>query len=230
MIHFGPKNCYGCLSSVLMTHLVVIKRAFHQAHRGSLLAENRSKRAKDVIKAVHESSLTSKEQMERSADDENSSLPAWKAQKIATSKKLKGQRWNPPKKLSREEMEGVRLIKTQFPQLNVRQLGQQFKVSPEVVRRILSSKWRPTEEEMDRLHDRWRQRGERIKQMFDLQRQQQQQKPLAIPKRIVINTLGSSSGVVASTRCAKREKKNKKSKSKLHLLQQQSEHDHDHSE
>ncbi|KAH9201652.1 required for respiratory growth protein 9, mitochondrial [Zygosaccharomyces rouxii] len=188
------------------------------------MAENRSKGAKNAIKVVHESSLTSKEQREKSKDDET---PAWKIQKMAISKKLKGQRWNPSKRLSREEMEGLRLIKSQFPHLNASELGQQFKVSPEVVKRILSSKWRPTEDELGKLQDRWKQRGERIKQMFDSH--QIQEKPLVVPKRIVINTLGSSPSVVATTRPSKNAKSNKRTKNKLHLLQQR-EHDHEHSE
>lgn len=213
---------------MLFTCKVVIRRSFCQAHRGSLMAENRSKGAKNAIKAVHESSLTSKEQREKSKDNE---VPGWKAQKMAISKKLKGQRWNPSKRLSREEMEGLRLIKSQFPHLNASQLGQQFKVSPDVVRRILASKWRPTEDEMGRLQERWKQRGERIKQIFGAN--QMQQKPLAVPKRIVINTLGSSPSVVATSRPGRNvtAKPSKKSKNKLHLLQQQQyEHDNGHSE
>lgn len=59
------------------------------------MAENRSRGAKEAIKAVHQSSLTSKEQRGKFRDDET---PGWKVQKMAISKKLKGQRWNPSKR------------------------------------------------------------------------------------------------------------------------------------
>lgn len=190
------------------------------------MAEHRSRGAKEAIKAVHQSSLTSKEQRGKFRDDET---PGWKVQKMAISKKLKGQRWNPSKRLSREEMEGLRLIKSQFPHLNASQLGQQFKVSPEVVRRILASKWRPTEEEMGKLQERWKQRGEKIKQIFGTNKMQQ--KPLSVPKRIVINTLGSSPSVVATSRPPKSVRPARRTKNKLHLLQrQQYDHGNEHSE
>lgn len=213
MISYASRRCYGRFPGMLSACEIVIKRSFSQAHRGSLMAENRSKGAKDAISAVHKSSLTSKEHREKI---KNAEVPQWKSQKMATVKRLKGQRWNPPKKLSREEMEGLRLIKSQFPHLNASQLGQQFQVSPEVVRRILASKWRPTEDEMGSLQERWKQRGERIKQLFG-----SKEKPLIGPKRIVINTLGSSPSVVASSRHIKGGKSGKKTKNKLHLLQQQ---------
>jgi hypothetical protein len=41
-------------------------------------------------------------------------------------------------------------------------LAKEFKVSPEAIRRILKSKWRPTAEEAAARNERWTKRGEKI--------------------------------------------------------------------
>ena len=64
-------------------------------------------------------------------------------------------------------MEGVRLIKRHNPDITSSELAAQFKVSPEAIRRILKSKWVPTEEEEERIQKRWKRRGEKvIRQMY----------------------------------------------------------------
>ncbi|KAI0090129.1 hypothetical protein BDY19DRAFT_857464, partial [Irpex rosettiformis] len=56
--------------------------------------------------------------------------------------------WSPPKKLSRPAMDGIRLMHAQHPEVfTTPVLAQQFKVSPEAIRRILKSKWEPTKVE-----------------------------------------------------------------------------------
>lgn len=92
--------------------------------------------------------------------------PEWAKRKEAVKKSIKGERWNPSKKLSKTEMEGVRLIKRHNPDITSSELAAQFKVSPEAIRRILKSKWVPTEEEEERIQKRWKRRGERIRQMY----------------------------------------------------------------
>jgi hypothetical protein len=55
--------------------------------------------------------------------------------------------WNPPRKLSREAMEGLRTLHAHDPaQYTTPVLASRFKVSPEAVRRILKSKWQPSDE------------------------------------------------------------------------------------
>ena len=52
--------------------------------------------------------------------------------------------WNPPKKLSREAMEGLRTLRDHDPEtFTTAILANRFKISPEAVRRILKSRWRP---------------------------------------------------------------------------------------
>ncbi|KAJ4495751.1 hypothetical protein C8J55DRAFT_532367 [Lentinula edodes] len=82
--------------------------------------------------------------------------------------------WNPPRKLSREAMEGLRqlyhLDKTKF---TTPVLAEKFKISPEAVRRILKSRWEQPKEKrakeaeknrqhmlLNRLRDKLRERKE----------------------------------------------------------------------
>jgi hypothetical protein len=89
--------------------------------------------------------------------------PSWQAQKAALKEKLNGEAWNPRKKLSPDTMEGIRhLHSTQPTKFTTPILAEHFKVSPEAIRRILKSKWRPSDEEYEARMQRWNKRGERI--------------------------------------------------------------------
>jgi hypothetical protein len=77
--------------------------------------------------------------------------------------KLNGEAWNPRKKLSPDTMEGIRhLHQTQPDKFNTPVLAEHFQVSSEAIRRILKSKWRPSDEEHESRMQRWDKRGERI--------------------------------------------------------------------
>jgi hypothetical protein len=89
--------------------------------------------------------------------------PHWQLQKAALKEKLGGEAWNPRKKLSPDAMEGIRhLHDTQPEKFTTPILADHFKVSPEAIRRILKSKWRPSDEEYEDRMERWNKRGERI--------------------------------------------------------------------
>ncbi|CCK70767.1 mitochondrial ribosome assembly protein RRG9 KNAG_0F00980 [Huiozyma naganishii CBS 8797] len=102
------------------------------------------------------------EKLEELASD----IPDWQRQKLALQKKFNGAQWNPSKKLSRTELNSVRLLKSQFPDMTASELGAQFKVSPEAIRRILKSKWTPIGDEVSDLDARWKKRGEKIKKLY----------------------------------------------------------------
>ncbi|KDQ58615.1 hypothetical protein JAAARDRAFT_104693, partial [Jaapia argillacea MUCL 33604] len=64
-----------------------------------------------------------------------------------TMKKTFPQGWAPPRKLSREAMDGLRALHYHDPeQFTTPVLAEKFRVSPEAVRRILRSKWEPSKE------------------------------------------------------------------------------------
>jgi len=64
-----------------------------------------------------------------------------------TMKKKFPEGWKPPQTISREAMEGLRALHAHDPErFTTPVLADKFKISPEAVRRILRSKWRPTPE------------------------------------------------------------------------------------
>lgn len=106
---------------------------------------------------------TSKPQIANEDSKPLKEKPKWLVQKEALKEKLGGTAWNPRKKLSPDTMEGIRhLHNTQPQRFTTAVLSQHFKVSPEAIRRILKSKWRPTDEEQEERLRRWDRRGEKI--------------------------------------------------------------------
>ena len=87
----------------------------------------------------------------------------WQTQKDALKKKFGDAGWSPRKKLSPDTMEGIRALHAEDPErYSTPSLAEHFKVSPEAVRRILKSKWRPSEKEMEKRRERWAKRHDRI--------------------------------------------------------------------
>lgn len=63
--------------------------------------------------------------------------------------------WSPPRKLSREAMDGLRQLHAHDPAtFSTPVLAERFRVSPEAVRRILRSRWEPGREERARMAKR----------------------------------------------------------------------------
>lgn len=87
----------------------------------------------------------------------------WQTQKKALSEKFGPTGWLPRKRLSPDALEGIRALHAQYPdKFTTPILADQFKVSPEAIRRILKSKWRPKDEEEEKRRRRWESRGENI--------------------------------------------------------------------
>ncbi|TQS36445.1 hypothetical protein Golomagni_03106 [Golovinomyces magnicellulatus] len=71
--------------------------------------------------------------------------------------------YRPLKKLSPDAMDGIRALHAQMPeQFTTARLALEFKISPEAIRRILKSKWRPNTDEAQKREVRWFRRGEQI--------------------------------------------------------------------
>ncbi len=94
----------------------------------------------------------------------------WQIQKAALQRKFGNKKWQPRKRLSPDAIEGIRALHAQFPdRYTTPILAHQFEVSPEAIRRILKSKWRPSAEEAEKRNARWDRRGEKIwSQMVEL--------------------------------------------------------------
>ena len=73
--------------------------------------------------------------------------------------------WNPPRKLSREAMDGLRALHAHDPEtFSTPVLAARFRVSPEAVRRVLRSRWMPKPEERAKLLEKERRRREEFKE------------------------------------------------------------------
>ena len=60
--------------------------------------------------------------------------------------------WSPPHKLSRQAMDGLRVLHMHDPEtFSTPMLAERFRISPEAVRRILRSRWEPSPEQRARL-------------------------------------------------------------------------------
>ncbi|CAH6721721.1 putative required for respiratory growth protein 9, mitochondrial [[Candida] jaroonii] len=79
-------------------------------------------------------------------------LPEW-AKRDKAIKQRYGQ-WNPTKKLTRQQIEYLRTTADLMPHLRTIDLASMYNVSPEAIRRILKSKWVPTDDEVDKVIQR----------------------------------------------------------------------------
>lgn len=87
----------------------------------------------------------------------------WQIQKKALSEKFGSSGWSPRKRISPDSLEGIRSLNAQYPdRYTTAVLAEHFRVSPEAIRRILKSKWRPNDDEEDNRRERWNKRGVNI--------------------------------------------------------------------
>lgn len=86
----------------------------------------------------------------------------WQVQKEALKAKFAAEGWNPRKRVSPDTLNGIRTLHEADPKTySTPVLSQHLKLSPEAVRRILKSKWQPSEKEIEDRRKRWEKRGER---------------------------------------------------------------------
>jgi hypothetical protein len=128
----------------------------------SLAKSNRKPRA------VAYSEGSSRPRSKATATDVDDGTPSyereqWQIQKKALKEKFGSEAWNPQKRLSPDTIEGIRTMHASDPaRFTTPVLADNFKVSPEAIRRILKSKWQPTAEESEKRRERWERRGERV--------------------------------------------------------------------
>lgn len=90
----------------------------------------------------------------------------WLKQKEALKQKFP-EGWRPPKRLSPDALEGIRVLHQQFPDLYTTDaLAEKFEVSPEAIRRILRAKWEPSADEEEDRQRRWFNRGVSVWQRY----------------------------------------------------------------
>ncbi|KLJ07372.1 hypothetical protein EMPG_17150 [Blastomyces silverae] len=98
----------------------------------------------------------------REKPDKPRELEPWQIQKQALKKKFP-EGWNPRKRLHPDTLDTIRHLHQQDPNTySTPVLAQEFKVSPEAIRRILKSKWQPNPEVAAERRERWEKRRKRI--------------------------------------------------------------------
>ncbi|GJE96551.1 hypothetical protein PsYK624_127480 [Phanerochaete sordida] len=101
-----------------------------------------------------------------------------------TMKKDFPEGWLPPRKLSREAMDGLRSLNAHDPEMfSTPVLAEKFKISPEAVRRILRSKWTPSPEQRQRMALRERKARE---EWIQAQRMKERQEQLELERKIAV--------------------------------------------
>lgn len=98
----------------------------------------------------------------KASDEDRPKREDWQIQKSANLAKFGDTTWQPRKRLSPDTLEGIRALHASNPAVySTEILSSQFAVSPENIRRILKSKWRPNDEERQEREKRWERRGVR---------------------------------------------------------------------
>lgn len=137
-------------------------------HTGKSQRRTESSRAPPDAKSKSQRPPSMLQQLQQS-QQKKKKREGWQIQKDALKGKFK-EGWNPTKKLSPDALDGIRHLHAMAPdRFTTPVLAEQFKVSPEAVRRILKSKWKASESEMDDRRKRWEKRHDRIwSQMAEL--------------------------------------------------------------
>lgn len=93
----------------------------------------------------------------------NRRTPEYYAKYRAVIKKNFPEGWSPPRKLSREAMDGLRELHRFNPEMfSTPVLAEKFRISPEAVRRILKSKWEPSRERRMQLAEKRRKQWQQV--------------------------------------------------------------------
>lgn len=79
-------------------------------------------------------------------------MPVWEKRDESLRKRYG--KWNPTHKLSRQQMMDIRELKKNAPDVRTIQFADHFNVNPDSIRRILKSKWVPSEKELIRISER----------------------------------------------------------------------------
>lgn len=119
------------------------------------------------LKAAGE--LAFKKKLQEVEAERAKNAPFWEIREASLRKRY-GQ-WNPTHKLSRQQMNDIRDLKTRAPQLKTVQIADFFGVNPESIRRILKSKWVPNDTDLARLERRAEERKQASRERRKLEKE-----------------------------------------------------------
>lgn len=133
-----------------------------KADKIALAIKARKAEEKAAKKAAAEKLVQEQQAAKQAQKERNRNLETWKVQKAALEDKFGEQNWNPRKRISPDALAGIRALHAKSPEtFSTAVLAEHFKITPEAVRRILKSKWQPSEEEAEERRERWEKRGEK---------------------------------------------------------------------
>ncbi|KAF7193391.1 Required for respiratory growth protein 9, mitochondrial [Pseudocercospora fuligena] len=133
-------------------------------------AEKRKRRQRDKAKELLEEAQKKKQEEKEKKLQLIKSNERWKVEKHALQKKFGETGWQPRKRLSPDSLEGIRALHASDPATyTTAVLAANFEVSPESIRRVLKSKWKPSEEQRAARMERWEKRG--VKKWEDMAKQ-----------------------------------------------------------
>ncbi|KAK6002355.1 hypothetical protein QM012_001993 [Aureobasidium pullulans] len=133
-----------------------------KADKIALAIKARKAEEKAAKKAAAEKLIQEQAAAKQAQKERNRTTDRWKVQKAALEEKFGEQSWNPRKRISPDALAGIRALHAKSPDVfSTAVLAEHFKVTPEAIRRILKSKWQPTEEEAEERRERWEKRGEK---------------------------------------------------------------------
>ncbi|OJD23622.1 required for respiratory growth protein 9, mitochondrial [Blastomyces percursus] len=130
--------------------------------RGDINFDSKSARKASRSKKPEVPRSSKSTTQKREKPDTPRELEPWQIQKQALKKKFP-EGWNPRKRLHPDTLDTIRHLHQQDPTTySTPALAQEFKVSPEAIRRILKSKWQPSPEVAAERRERWEKRRKRI--------------------------------------------------------------------
>lgn len=131
------------------------------------LEEKRKRRQRDRSKELQEQAEKKKKELKQKKLELLKGPDRWKVEKEALEKKFGQTGWQPRKRLSPDSLEGIRALHASDPATYTTEvIASNFEVSAEAIRRILRSKWQPTEEQRADRMARWEKRG--VKKWMDM--------------------------------------------------------------
>ncbi|EME88928.1 uncharacterized protein MYCFIDRAFT_213461 [Pseudocercospora fijiensis CIRAD86] len=139
---------------------VVKQQAKRKQRLVEKISEKRKRRQREKVKELLEEAQEKKEEEKKKKLQFIKSNERWKVEKHALQKKFGETSWQPRKRLSPDSLEGIRALHSSDPATyTTAVLAANFEVSPESIRRILKSKWKPSEEQRAARMARWEKRG-----------------------------------------------------------------------
>ncbi|EEH11545.1 conserved hypothetical protein [Histoplasma capsulatum G186AR] len=160
-----PELSPSCSSATDQPHRTDERRPNSDRRDKNLNSKSTTKASPAILKHDSKSKIpcSSKSATQKRENSDNPrELEPWQIQKRALKKKFP-EGWNPRKRLHPDTLDTIRHLHQQDPATySTPALAQEYKVSPEAIRRILKSKWRPSPEIAAERRERWEKRHKRI--------------------------------------------------------------------